>query len=686
MKRNRIFSVILAMAAIAAASCSKDEIKEPGKTDPDPQKPEGVKEYVLNISKADKLSGEITDGIGFYSASEISSCKIQDGKAAVLFANETSGEEKVSFYFPASAELKDGMANFSIPGKQTQEGSDFDFTSVPMVSAPVECKSGTAVLHSLVSAINFKIAASEPEKIKSVTFNASAAAAGRFSVNLPAVNPEVEGTLAISGMDIKSVTTEITGELTAEMDKAAEVHVIVAPGSYMGTVSVTTESEVFEFELSEVVDAQRGEEATVNLAIKKAAKSLKIDTAVPYNILDLATSEVKAKSTMLVSKADFDGKTGFGAKFTDESVEAYFKTVEDENIVLLGGYIEKGAPDYGYTSIAVVIYDEEDSAHPGCKRGEMLSTNLAATLCWDKYTSTPGTVYYNPSDGAVTIENCAGHLGWGYDFNWNRRYVPADDIELSEQSVSLKVEASKEVSILYSNGECAAVSAEPTVATASISGNTVTITGVAEGKTTVTVSDTKGKKAEIAVSVKAAAQGGIATDITYDITLLEGDSDFSSSYKPKYTEREIKGVYFCTRADYIEKAPQSDAYYNAKDPFIIRNYFDLYTDDDLTAIGGYIGSDGKANYAYLAIIIRLTDEDAPADGGFKGCKVVNVEHSVPCASEAAGLDWYKGQKYESCTGTGYYNPADGSITLVNVKGKKAGKEFCINRRYTPSEK
>lgn len=686
MKRNRIFSVIFAMAAIAAVSCNKEEIKEPGKTDPEPQKPEGVKEYVLNISKADRLSGEISDGIGFYSTAEISSCKIQDGKATVLFAKETEGEEKVSFYSPASAEVKDGKASFSIPEKQTQEGSTFDFASVPMVSAPVECKSGEAALHSLVSAINFKITCSEPKKIKSVTFNASAAAAGKFSVSLPVVNPEVEATLAISGVDIKSITTEISGELTAEPEKAAEVHVIVAPGSYMGTVSVATESEVFEFELSDVVDTPRGEEATVNLAIKKAAKSLKIDTAVPYNILDLTTSEVKAKSTMLVSKADFDGKTNFGAKFTDESVEAYFKTVKDENIVLLGGYIEKGAPDYGYTSIAVVIYDEEDSAHPGCKRGEMLSTNLAATLYWDKYTSTPGTVYYSPADGVITIENCAGHLGWGYDFSWNRRYVPADDIELSEQSVSLKVEASKEVSILYSNGECTAVSAEPSVATASVSGSTVTITGVAAGQTTVTVSDTKGKKAEIAVTVKAAAQGGIATDITYDITLLEGDSDFSGSYKPKYTEREIKDVYFCSRADYLEKAPQSDAYYNAKDSFVIKNYFDLYTDDDLTAIGGYIGSDGKANYAYLAIIIQLTNEDAPADGGFKGCKVVNVVHSVPCASDAAGLDWYKSEKYESSTGTGYYNPADGSITLVNVKGKKGGKEFCINRRYTPSEK
>ena len=96
--------------------------------------------------------------------------------------------------------------------------------------------------------------------------------------------------------------------------------------------------------------------------------------------------------------------------------------------------------------------------------------------------------------------------------------------------------------------------------------------------------------------------------------------------------------------------------------------------------------DGKANYAYLAIIIQFTNEDAPADGGFKGYKVVNVVHSVPCASDAAGLDWYKSEKYESSTGTGYYNPADGSITLVNVKGKKGGKEFCINRRYTPSEK
>ena len=125
-------------------------------------------------------------------------------------------------------------------------------------------------------------------------------------------------------------------------------------------------------------------------------------------------------------------------------------------------------------------------------------------------------------------------------------------------------------------------------------------------------------------------------------------------------------------------------FYSAKDPWIVENYFKKYTDDDIIMMGGYIGSDKKANYAYLAIAIQPTSETV-AEGEFAGCKVVRVLHSVPSASEASGLSWFKSNGYESHEGTAYFNPKDGSITIAPVQGKHDKKDFVIHRKYTPAE-
>ena len=115
--------------------------------------------------------------------------------------------------------------------------------------------------------------------------------------------------------------------------------------------------------------------------------------------------------------------------------------------------MESGKYEYGYTSIAARVLDEDDAAHAGCKVVEILSSCISAEpLAWDGYTQTAGAGWYDPAAGTVTIENCKGHLGWGYDFNWNRVYKPADDIALSSTSVSVPVGAERTVEVIYANG------------------------------------------------------------------------------------------------------------------------------------------------------------------------------------------------------------------------------------------
>lgn len=105
----------------------------------------------------------------------------------------------------------------------------------------------------------------------------------------------------------------------------------------------------------------------------------------------------------------------------------------DEGVILLGGYIADGtSPDYGYSCPAVMITNNDDASHPGCKVVTVIASCLSGYLGWEdgKYVSRPGTAWYDPSDGSITLKDCYGELYWGgakqltWKFNYNRKYTP----------------------------------------------------------------------------------------------------------------------------------------------------------------------------------------------------------------------------------------------------------------------
>lgn len=139
----------------------------------------------------------------------------------------------------------------------------------------------------------------------------------------------------------------------------------------------------------------------------------------------------EAKSTLILTKRDFNNNKLSKSSFDTETVGAYFATVDDDNVFVCGGYLGEGTkPDYGYAAPALLLTDEDDPAHPGCKKMTVLTTNIAASLDWGGYTSTPGTAWYDPTDGSFTMENCKGFLNWtgngneDWYFTLNRKYTP----------------------------------------------------------------------------------------------------------------------------------------------------------------------------------------------------------------------------------------------------------------------
>lgn len=75
------------------------------------------------------------------------------------------------------------------------------------------------------------------------------------------------------------------------------------------------------------------------------------------------------------------------------------------------------------------------------------------------------------------------------------------NISLEHTEISLKVNESKIIAIQSANGSCTAKCADESKVTAIIEQNNIKITGKTEGETTITIFDSKGKQAEIKVTV-----------------------------------------------------------------------------------------------------------------------------------------------------------------------------------------
>lgn len=174
---------------------------------------------------------------------------------------------KICFWYPyRSNQTNPSSVQLVIPAAQTQDGSNFDFDAMPMVAEPLTVTSemasagkyeGKIQFANLGSVICFKVFSSNDtyaaEKVTSVTFTESAyAIAGHFNFNLAGVDFSNETTLACSGYSAKSVTTTLStpASIGADKEHAADVYMVVAPGTYSGTVVVATDAAFYTYTLT----------------------------------------------------------------------------------------------------------------------------------------------------------------------------------------------------------------------------------------------------------------------------------------------------------------------------------------------------------------------------------------------------------------------------------------------------
>lgn len=249
------------------------------------------------------------------------------------------------------------------------------------------------------------------------------------------------------------------------------------------------------------------------------------------------------------------------------------------------------------------------------------------------------------------------------------------DLVLSASSVNVGQGDDATVEITSGNGGYTVISADETVATATVAGTTVTIHGVKGGSTTISVKDAAKKAKPIAVKVSASGVNNINTSVMYTIDLLDTETGSTNWWKPTLT-KHVENTLICTKRDFTSGALNAASF----DKATLTEFFDLIEDDNVFVCGGYIGEGSKPDYGYAAPALLLTDEDDPAHVGCKKMTVITSNLAAYCS-------W---GNYSSTGGTAFYNPADGSFTILDAQGfldwdgtADQKWKFTLNRKYTP---
>ena len=271
MKKIMKLFVYVAAAAMTLASCQKNEI--------DNQVPQEY-EYTFLIGNADtkavigdeSVVWEDGDQMGVYTKvasgtiSKNAYGDITPGSPATMkmYSDQALAiGDYVYAYYPYNSDNEDRnlMVTLSIPS--VQDGKD----DMPMVAIPYcvesaigsgqqDAPAGKIKFANLGAVIEFNVYSKNTdylsEKVQSVTYDAGAALAGNFEFDLTSVNYANQNTLKISGYEATSVVSTLAEPVVVGSSKedAAKVKMVVAPGSYAGTISVKTDKATYTYNIA----------------------------------------------------------------------------------------------------------------------------------------------------------------------------------------------------------------------------------------------------------------------------------------------------------------------------------------------------------------------------------------------------------------------------------------------------
>lgn len=301
MRKSTRKIALFIVAAAAITACHKDNINQEqvftfaiGETKSILGSDE--KGRFVQFDSDDQGSG---NGIGSIApnAQGYSSVTPASGDNPATFSIYTKGVEAgntITVWYPYLSKQTDAAAvELVIPAVQTHKtGNVFNMKAMPMVTKQIvvtdEMVTATGSTNytpiatinfaNLGSLIKFEVFSTSStyvgEKVKSITFNAKNAAGtedayigGTFTKNLATIDPNNEASMTISSSDytagVSSIVTSPVADAAIGSARASalNLYMVVAPGTYTGTIVVKTDAAEYTYPLSVKTLARSGVKA-----------------------------------------------------------------------------------------------------------------------------------------------------------------------------------------------------------------------------------------------------------------------------------------------------------------------------------------------------------------------------------------------------------------------------------------
>ena len=271
MRKYYLFAALIAASSLLF-SCAK-EIEDANTTDPEQK----VYEYIFQISDENQdetkttldgstVAWESGDRIGIFATGTVNKygaiSDLNPVKFPVYLAAALSEGDMVYCYYPQSSTNDSATSDeitLVIPNAQTG-----DFDAMPQVSIPYETTSDLAKGTTKIADIKFlnlgsvarflvysSTGAYSTEIVESITFNADKALAGSFSFDLESVSVDTPSTLTISGYAATSAKITAAPTVGSNTSNAGQANLVIAPGTYYGTVVLVTDKAKYTYTISE---------------------------------------------------------------------------------------------------------------------------------------------------------------------------------------------------------------------------------------------------------------------------------------------------------------------------------------------------------------------------------------------------------------------------------------------------
>ena len=228
----------------------------------------------LKWDATDKLTTWSVSSIGSNGTSYSNNSEINEGENPVTFTIKSykaiAENDKIYATYPQLSSPGQDLSSvtLSIPVAQQYTDGAYDASSMPLVAAPFGISAAidnSETASSTESAVSFynlgsviELSVYSPngtyadEKIQSVAIEATDNLAGTFTFNMAGVDSDDASTLEISGLSANKVSTSIEDVTVGTIAKASALkyYLVVAPGTYSGEITVTTDKAIYYYDFN----------------------------------------------------------------------------------------------------------------------------------------------------------------------------------------------------------------------------------------------------------------------------------------------------------------------------------------------------------------------------------------------------------------------------------------------------